>query len=60
MLFRSVLPDTGSDEFIFLARRMGYAETDWQEGAGKLSVDITQHMHEARMIFSAHFESKPG
>jgi glutamate-ammonia-ligase adenylyltransferase len=55
-----VLPDTGSDEFIFLARRMGYEEEDWKESAGRLSTDITRHMREARKIFSARFESKSG
>lgn len=53
-----VLPDTGSDEFIFLARRMGYEEADWKAGAAKLSADITRHMGEARRIFSARFKSE--
>lgn len=50
-----VLPDTGSDEFIFLARRMGYTEDDWQAGAKKLAADIARHMDQARTIYTNRF-----
>ncbi len=50
-----VLPDTGSDEFIFLARRMGYTEDDWQGGANTLAADIARHMEQARMIYAHRF-----
>lgn len=50
-----VLPDTGSDEFIFLARRMGYTEDDWQGGAKKLAADIERHMEQARGIYAKRF-----
>ncbi len=55
-----MLPDTGSDEFIFLARRMGYTEDDWQAGAGKLAADIARHMEQARTIYTHRFAEKSG
>jgi glutamate-ammonia-ligase adenylyltransferase len=55
-----VLPDTGSDEFIFLARRMGYTEDDWQGGANKLAADIARHMKEALTIYTRRFIEKAG
>ena len=55
-----VLPDIGSDEFIFLARRMGYAEDDWQAGARKLAADITRHMKQARTIYVHRFAKENG
>ncbi|MBM4125653.1 MAG: glutamine synthetase adenylyltransferase, partial [Nitrospira sp.] len=35
-----VLPPSDSDEFIFLARRVGYTTDDWQSGARHLQTDI--------------------
>ena len=55
-----VLPDTDSDEFIFLARRMGYTEDDWQGGANKLAADIARHMEQARTIYTHRFAEKSG
>jgi glutamate-ammonia-ligase adenylyltransferase len=53
-----VLPGIGSDEFIFLARRMGYTEDDWQAGAKRLAADITRHMEQARAIYTNRFAGK--
>jgi glutamate-ammonia-ligase adenylyltransferase len=53
-----VLPDTGSDEFIFLARRMGYQEADWRAGAKRLDTDIRRHMERARAIYSTRFNAE--
>lgn len=50
-----VLPDIGSDEFIFLARRMGYTEDEWQAGARKLAADIARHMEQSRTIYTHRF-----
>ncbi|MSQ77391.1 MAG: hypothetical protein EXR97_02915 [Nitrospiraceae bacterium] len=55
-----VLPDIGSDEFIFLARRMGYAEDDWRAGAGKLADDIARHMEQSRTIYANRFARENG
>lgn len=52
-----VLPDIGSDEFIFLARRMGYTDADWRAGAKKLGDDIARQMGQARTISANRFES---
>ena len=38
-----LLPQPDSEEFIFLARRIGYATDDWQAGARHLPTDIEQH-----------------
>jgi len=55
-----VLPDPRSDEFIFLARRMGYEDDDWQEGANRLAADIARHMEQARSIYAMRFGSIHG
>ena len=46
-----VLPPPDSDEFIFLARRVGYTTDDWQAGARHLQTDIEQHMKLTKGIF---------
>lgn len=43
-----LLPDQNSDEFIFLARRMGYAKKDWHRGSHELVKEILRNMEEAK------------
>ncbi|MGB4069700.1 MAG: hypothetical protein WBK08_16860 [Nitrospira sp.] len=50
-----VLPPTDSDEFIFLARRVGYTTDDWQAGARHLQTDIAQHMKLTKDFFEQTF-----
>ena len=50
-----VLPPPDSEEFIFLARRVGYATDDWQAGARHLQTDIEQHMGKTREFFERSF-----
>ncbi len=50
-----VLPPPDSEEFIFLARRVGYATDDWQAGARHLQSDIEQHMGKTREFFETTF-----
>ncbi|MBH0202821.1 MAG: hypothetical protein HP496_11135 [Nitrospira sp.] len=50
-----VLPPTDSDEFIFLARRVGYTTDDWQAGARHLQTDIAQHMKHTQEFFERTF-----
>ena len=50
-----VLPPTDSDEFIFLARRVGYITDDWQAGARHLQTDIEQHMSATKTFFERTF-----
>jgi [glutamine synthetase] adenylyltransferase / [glutamine synthetase]-adenylyl-L-tyrosine phosphorylase len=50
-----VLPPTDSDEFIFLARRVGYTTDDWQAGARHLQTDIAQHMTLTKEFFERTF-----
>ncbi len=50
-----VLPPPNSEEFIFLARRVGYATEDWQAGASHLQSDIERHMTLTRSFFEGGF-----
>ena len=50
-----VLPPSDSDEFIFLARRVGYTTDDWEAGARHLQTDIEQHMRNTRECFERMF-----
>ena len=50
-----VLPPIDSDEFIFLARRVGYTTDDWKAGARHLQTDIEQHMTQTREFFERTF-----
>lgn len=50
-----VLPAANSDEFVFLARRVGYATEDWQAGAAHLQDDLTRHMTKVRTFFASRF-----
>ncbi|MCX5724166.1 MAG: glutamine synthetase adenylyltransferase, partial [Nitrospirae bacterium] len=51
-----VLPPPDSEEFIFLARRVGYATDDWQAGAKHLQTDIEEHMGKTREFSERTFE----
>ncbi|MBX3329853.1 MAG: hypothetical protein KF722_05600 [Nitrospira sp.] len=50
-----VLPPVDSDEFIFLARRVGYTTDDWQAGARHLETDIQEHMGKVKEFFTRTF-----
>ena len=50
-----VLPPADSDEFIFLARRVGYTTDDWQAGARHLKTDIEEHMKNVREFYERQF-----
>jgi glutamate-ammonia-ligase adenylyltransferase len=50
-----VLPPSDSDEFVFLARRVGYTTDDWQAGARHLQTDIEHHMKQTREFFERTF-----
>ena len=50
-----ILPPTGSEAFVFLARRVGYISEDWREGASKLEADIRRHMGRTSEFFCRHF-----
>jgi len=52
-----VLPLPDSEEFIFLARRVGYTTDDWQAGAKHLQTDIEQHMKLTKEFFERMFGS---
>jgi glutamate-ammonia-ligase adenylyltransferase len=50
-----ILPEGSSDEFQFLARRLGYHEADWKMGARRLGNDIRRHMKIVQAFFSRRF-----
>ena len=50
-----VLPPVDSEEFIFLARRVGYTTDDWQAGARQLQKDIEEHMGRTKEFFERTF-----
>jgi glutamate-ammonia-ligase adenylyltransferase len=52
-----VLPPSGSDEFVFLARRVGYAAVHWQQGATQLEADLGRHMQLTREFFAGRFRA---
>jgi [glutamine synthetase] adenylyltransferase / [glutamine synthetase]-adenylyl-L-tyrosine phosphorylase len=50
-----VLPEEGSDEYKFLARRLGYHDPDWKKGARRLARDIRRRMERVHGIFRRRF-----
>ena len=50
-----VLPPVDSDEFVFLARRVGYTTDDWQAGARHLETDVQEHMGRVKEFFRRTF-----
>lgn len=50
-----VLPSIDSDEFVFLARRVGYTTDDWQAGARHLETDVQEHMGKVKEFFTRTF-----
>ncbi len=50
-----VLPSADSEEFIFLARRVGYTTDDWQAGARHLKTDIEEHMGRVKEFWERMF-----
>jgi [glutamine synthetase] adenylyltransferase / [glutamine synthetase]-adenylyl-L-tyrosine phosphorylase len=52
-----VLPPPDSEEFISLARRVGYTTDDWRACARHLQADIAHHMQATRDFFAQQFGS---
>jgi glutamate-ammonia-ligase adenylyltransferase len=50
-----VLPPSDSEEFVSLARRVGYTRDDWRAGARDLQSDIQQHMTLTKTFFERMF-----
>jgi len=50
-----VLPPYDSEEFVSLARRVGYTKDDWKAGAHDLQSDIEQHMTLTKQFFERTF-----
>ncbi len=52
-----VLPPPDSEEFVSLARRVGYTRDDWRAGARELQSDIQQHMTLTKTFYERTFGS---
>jgi glutamate-ammonia-ligase adenylyltransferase len=52
-----VLPPPDSEEFVSLARRVGYTTDDWQACARHLQADIAHHMQATGEFFKRQFGS---
>lgn len=50
-----VLPPPDSEEFVSLARRIGYTRDDWRAGARELQSDIQQHMTLTKTFYERTF-----
>jgi [glutamine synthetase] adenylyltransferase / [glutamine synthetase]-adenylyl-L-tyrosine phosphorylase len=50
-----VLPPPDSEEFVCLARRVGYTTDDWRAGARHLQADIAHHMRVTSAFFTKTF-----
>ena len=50
-----VLPPPDSEEFVSLARRVGYTRDDWRAGARELQSDIQQHMRLTKTFYERTF-----
>ncbi|MGH7181417.1 MAG: glutamine synthetase adenylyltransferase, partial [Nitrospiraceae bacterium] len=50
-----VLPPPDSEEFVSLARRVGYTTDDWQACARHLQADIAHHMQATSEFFNKQF-----
>lgn len=53
-----ILPERSSNEFKFLARRMGYFRPDWENGAIEMDRDIRRNMKWAHQFYTGHFSKK--
>jgi glutamate-ammonia-ligase adenylyltransferase len=51
-----VLPDEESDEFKFLARRLGYHDVSWSESSRHLAKDIHRHRAGVNRVFLGRFK----
>ena len=50
-----ILPKSGSEDMIYLARRMGYVTDVWLEGATTFEQDILKRMNRVHQLFTKHF-----
>ncbi len=51
-----ILPDVRTEEFTFLARRMGYGQRDWERGRKEFHQEIQHHMSRVQADFVRLFE----
>ncbi len=54
-----VLPESGSDDMTYLARRLGYITDVWKEGAETFERELEQRMKRTHAIFVKLFCEKP-
>ena len=54
-----VLPEPGSDDMTYLARRLGYVTDVWQEGTRAFERELHERMNRTHAIFVKLFRRKP-
>lgn len=54
-----ILPPSGSDGMIFLARRLGFMKKDWNAAAAQLEKEIHVRMRRTHKIFTKLFKPAP-
>ncbi|MYA28866.1 MAG: glutamine synthetase adenylyltransferase, partial [Nitrospira sp. SB0666_bin_27] len=54
-----VLPESGSDDMIYLARRLGYLTDVWKEGAQTFENELQQRMNRTHALFVKLFRQTP-
>ncbi|MFQ5587577.1 MAG: hypothetical protein ACE5F7_01950 [Nitrospiria bacterium] len=54
-----LLPDAKSDEFVFLARRMGFAKKNWRLGGRRLADTISKNMAEVHRHYEGFNQPSP-
>ena len=52
-----LLPEAGSEETRFLARRLGYARPSWEEAAAAFLADVARHSEAVSRFFTERFRS---
>lgn len=50
-----ILPEVDTEEFTFLARRMGYGQRDWERGRKEFEEEIRHHMNATQADFVRRF-----
>lgn len=50
-----LLPDRDSEEFVYLARRLGYQAERWEEAAHRLAAEVARHMRSTHEFFTRQF-----
>ncbi len=53
-----LLPEADSEEWLLLARRLGYAGENWAAAATALRADVERHRSSVRELFDRKFRDR--